>query len=231
MTLTDQQIERYSRQIIVTGIGGLGQERLLASSAALVGSPEDAADALSYLAGAGVGRIVLYPVGTPALYLPMAARAAEANPDVRVAVAEEASAADCALLLAIIGDRSAAKVAGRLCRDRHAATTIAARARSSRAAIVARLDVPGRVAILPAPPPCPVCADAGILEDEVGARSAKAGVVAMVAVSEALRLLAGDAGQQPHGAVVEFDGYASRRSEVRRREDAGEPRCACGTAS
>jgi len=57
MHLTDEQVERYSRQIILPEIGGRGQERLLASSVAVVGSGHTAWTTTSYLAGAGVGRI------------------------------------------------------------------------------------------------------------------------------------------------------------------------------
>ena len=41
MTLTDVQIDRYSRQIIVPRIGGRGQERILAARMILVGDARD----------------------------------------------------------------------------------------------------------------------------------------------------------------------------------------------
>jgi hypothetical protein len=59
MTLTDAQIERYSRQIIVPHIGGRGQERLLAARMLLVGDARDIDAPLAYLAGAGVGKIIV----------------------------------------------------------------------------------------------------------------------------------------------------------------------------
>ena len=58
MTLTDAQIDRYSRQIIVPRIGGRGQERILAARMLLVGDARDIEVPLAYLAGAGVGTIV-----------------------------------------------------------------------------------------------------------------------------------------------------------------------------
>ena len=58
MTLTDAQIDRYSRQIIVPRIGGRGQERILAARMLLVGDARDIEAPRAYLAGAGVGTIV-----------------------------------------------------------------------------------------------------------------------------------------------------------------------------
>jgi molybdopterin/thiamine biosynthesis adenylyltransferase len=57
--LSDAQIERYSRQLILPEIGPAGQERLLAGSVALAGDPGANAAALLYLAGAGVGRLTV----------------------------------------------------------------------------------------------------------------------------------------------------------------------------
>jgi len=58
MPLTDAQIDRYSRQIIVPRIGGRGQERLLAARMLLLGDARDIEAPLEYLVGAGVGTIV-----------------------------------------------------------------------------------------------------------------------------------------------------------------------------
>jgi hypothetical protein len=57
--LTDSQVERYSRQIVLAEVGGRGQERLLAARAAIVGRGEAAAFCATYLAAAGVGRLDL----------------------------------------------------------------------------------------------------------------------------------------------------------------------------
>jgi len=51
--------ERYSRQILLDEVGEKGQERLLNSTVAIVGCGGLGAIAASYLAGAGVGRLVL----------------------------------------------------------------------------------------------------------------------------------------------------------------------------
>jgi len=54
---TEEQIERYSRQILLREIGGEGQAKLLESSALVVGAGGLGSPALLYLAGAGVGRL------------------------------------------------------------------------------------------------------------------------------------------------------------------------------
>ena len=59
MTLTPDQIERYSRHILLPEIGGKGQQRLLDSSVFVVGAGGLGSPALLYLAAAGVGRIGL----------------------------------------------------------------------------------------------------------------------------------------------------------------------------
>jgi adenylyltransferase/sulfurtransferase len=55
--LTPAQVERYSRHILLPEIGGLGQERLLASRAVVAGEGPVADACLAYLAAAGVGAV------------------------------------------------------------------------------------------------------------------------------------------------------------------------------
>lgn len=56
-TLTDEQIERYARHIILKEIGGPGQARLLQSKVLLIGAGGLGSPLALYLAAAGVGTI------------------------------------------------------------------------------------------------------------------------------------------------------------------------------
>ncbi len=57
MDFSDDQIVRYSRQILLKEIGGTGQERLLFSSVLIIGAGGLGSAVLIYLAGSGIGRI------------------------------------------------------------------------------------------------------------------------------------------------------------------------------
>jgi len=166
MTLTDAQIDRYSRQIIVLRIGGRGQERILAARMILVGDVRDIEAPRAYLAGAGVGTIATVADQSPGRF---------------------------DLALAIIGSEAARKVAKEIVVQREV-----------QALIVARLDAPGRIAVVPHGH----SVDASMLT-EVGTRSEAADFIAMLATGEAFKLLAGYA-ESPSPATIEFDGYQTR---------------------
>jgi len=55
--LTEEQIERYSRHILLEQVGGVGQEKLLSSKVLIVGAGGLGSPAGLYLAAAGVGTI------------------------------------------------------------------------------------------------------------------------------------------------------------------------------
>lgn len=57
MSLRGDQIERYSRQIILPNIGGKGQEKLLTGKVLIIGAGGLGSPCALYLASAGVGKI------------------------------------------------------------------------------------------------------------------------------------------------------------------------------
>jgi molybdopterin-synthase adenylyltransferase len=104
--MTELQIQRYARHILLPDVGGVGQVRLLAAACVVEVGPDRAAEtcALAFLAAAGVGTIgldgaldapvtlaeqraqIVYTradVGTPR-GAALVARIAAQNPDVRV---------------------------------------------------------------------------------------------------------------------------------------------------
>jgi adenylyltransferase/sulfurtransferase len=56
-SLSDEQLERYARHIVLREVGGMGQTRLLASKVLVVGAGGLGSPLILYLAAAGVGTI------------------------------------------------------------------------------------------------------------------------------------------------------------------------------
>ena len=67
MTLSSEEVERYSRQIVLRGVGGPGQNRLKAARVLVIGAGGLGSPALQYLAGAGVGTLGVLDDDTVAL--------------------------------------------------------------------------------------------------------------------------------------------------------------------
>jgi adenylyltransferase/sulfurtransferase len=59
VTLTDIQLDRYARHIVLKEIGGAGQQQLLGGHVALIGAGGIGSPAIQYLAAAGVGRLTV----------------------------------------------------------------------------------------------------------------------------------------------------------------------------
>ncbi|HEX8578283.1 MAG TPA: HesA/MoeB/ThiF family protein [Allosphingosinicella sp.] len=107
MSLSDDELDRYARHIVLKEIGGAGQNQLRAATVAVIGAGGIGAPAIQYLAAAGVGtlrildddrvsldnlqRQILF--GTGDVRRPKASVAAEQvtrlNPHVRVEAVEE----------------------------------------------------------------------------------------------------------------------------------------------
>lgn len=209
MPLNPQQIERYSRQIIVPGMGGRAQERLLASRVVLAGERQDIEPALQYMTGAGVGTIELAIPDHASNCTELAASMGHLNSDVVVTPVTGDSHPAPDLVFAIIGTAASLDKARELL------------ARFPRTRwVIARIDSAQRIAVLPSPPPCPRCAG-GKLLSRGGDRAEHAPVVAMAAIVEAFKLLAGYA-KDDTAMSIDFDGYESHSSRM-----APDPNCEC----
>jgi len=64
MNLTKDQIERYSRQIVLKEVGGIGQKKLLSTKISLIGLGALGSSAAYYLAAAGVGTLQIIDFDT-----------------------------------------------------------------------------------------------------------------------------------------------------------------------
>jgi molybdopterin-synthase adenylyltransferase len=214
MGLSEEQIERYSRHIILPEIGGKGQAKLLAGKVLLVGAGGLGSPAGLYLAAAGVGTLGLMDAdvvdltnlqrqiahATPDLGKPKvdsaAAKLRAINPDVCVRVYRERL--EAANAPAILGDYDFV-IDGT---DNFASKFLVAdachfaRKPYSHAGIL-RFDgqtmtvVPGQTAcyrcVFPAPPPAgavPSCSQAGVL-------GVLAGVIGTLQATEAIKYILG----------------------------------------
>jgi len=64
MNLTEEQIKRYSRQIVLKEVGGIGQRKLLKSIISLVGLGALGSPVAYYLAAAGIGNLKIIDYDT-----------------------------------------------------------------------------------------------------------------------------------------------------------------------
>jgi hypothetical protein len=241
VALTNRQIDRYSRQLIVDKFGGLAQERLLASRVLLVANRPYLEMVLAYLVGAGVGRIDLHAGTRDTALDSIVARMHDLNSDSVVALRADPEAADEVageghqraaqkadsrtlggvdpnpdLALVIVGD------SGSLDRARALFDRFHEGARCF-VTVFARLDLPPRIGVLPRHPPCPRCANAGELLAPVRARAENTGFVATLAALEAVKLLSGyHAAVKP--VLIEFNGYETSAQVI---DSAASVTCGC----
>ncbi len=59
MALTDNELDRYARHLVLPQVGGLGQQRLKAARIAIVGAGGIGTGAIPALAGAGIGHLTI----------------------------------------------------------------------------------------------------------------------------------------------------------------------------
>jgi hypothetical protein len=229
VALTNRQIERYSRQLIVEKFGGLAQERLLASRVLVIAHETNSATVLAYLAGAGVGDISLQSDLDTTIRSSIVARMRDLNSDstvtVKTGAISQSSGFDLALM--IVGDEWALDRSRDFCeRLAHPATASAANPEQRRATILARLDLPARIAVIPQSPPCPRCASVGELLTPLSARAENANFIATIAALEAIKLL-GRYDSAPQPTLIDFRGY---ESSARIIDSLPAAQCTCAAA-
>ena len=248
MSLTEAEVLRYSRQIILPQVGGRGQERLKSSRVLVVGAGGLGSPALLYLAAAGVGtlgvcdgdavdptnlqRQVIH--GTPDLGRPKVDSAADTlrrlNPEVEVVRHPARLAAGNALEILKGYD---AVVDGTDTFPSKFLVNDACVAAGVPYVFSGILGFEGQIlTVVPGQGPCyrcffreppppgsvPTCAQAGIL-------GPVAGVMGSLQALEVLKLLLGT-GEPLVGRLLLFDGLGLSFREIRVRRD---PRCpACG---
>lgn len=201
MTLNKSQIERYSRQIIVPKIGGIGQERLLAARMLILGQPKTIAPVTAYMTGAGVGSLFLRtpPHGDSATH-ELIERMRHLNPEVEI-TATRAVPPELTLIIALADSAATLGEVETLCAERWDTPII-----------FARLDSHPRIALIPSRPPCPRCSSADLLAPMVG-RGETAPFVGMIAAVEAFKILTGyNTLAKP--MLIEFNEYKSTVSEL-----------------
>ena len=247
--MTDDQLLRYSRHILLPQIGIEGQEALLAGHALVIGAGGLGSPAALYLATAGVGRItladddqvdltnlqrqILHRNSSVGMTKAESARRtiAEYNPEVNVIAL--ASRAEGTLLDELV---AAADVVLDCCDNfatRHALNRACVRLKKplvSGAAI--RFDGQVSVFDLRLPDaPCYHCLfpEAQDLEETrcavMGVFAPLTGIIGAVQAAEALKLLAG-IGQSLNGRLLLLDGLTMEWRQVRLKKDSACQVCA-----
>lgn len=246
--MTDDQLLRYSRHILLDEVGIEGQERLLSSHALVIGAGGLGSPAALYLASAGVGRITLVDddvvdltnlqrqvahttarVGQPKVQ--SAAQAmADINPEVQVRAVR--ARADAGLLDDLVAQADVVLD----CSDNYATRqAVNAACVQHRRPLVAgaaiRFD--GQITVVDprdAGSPCYACIfppDADFEEvrcSTMGVFAPLVGVVGAMQAAEALKLLSG-AGPSLAGRLLMLDGRAMEWSSLRVQRDAHCPVC------
>jgi molybdopterin-synthase adenylyltransferase len=252
MTLSDAELERYSRQLAMPAWSGAAQERLRAASAVVVGAGALGSPAATYLTAAGIGRLGIVDDDTIEL-TNLARQPLHLTPDVGARKAENAAIklgflnpetvfesfparlveANAEALLAgadVVVDASDSFATRYLVNDACCALGIPlveAGLVGLRGLVMAIL--PGESAcyrcafpVEPEPGSVPSCREAGVL-------GAVGGVLGSLQALETLKLVTG-VGEPLRDRVLYFDGEGGEPTTIatRRREDC--PACGSATA-
>jgi adenylyltransferase/sulfurtransferase len=247
MEWKDQDVLRYSRNILLKEIGPAGQEKLFSSSALVVGAGGLGSPALLYLAAAGVGRIGIIDadrvdlsnLNRQTIHAESSVGSGKAGSaagalkgfrsELQVEVHDAALAADNALDLFrrydVVVDGSDNFPTKFLCSDASVLTGVplvhagVLRFGGQILSVVPRVG-PCLRCLLPGIPPrkdAPTCSEAGIL-------GASAGVVGSWQAVEAVKLLLG-VGEPLCGRLLMIDTFEASVSTLAVRKDPSCPSC------
>ncbi|HZZ83001.1 MAG TPA: ThiF family adenylyltransferase [Anaeromyxobacteraceae bacterium] len=225
MALSEAEIARYARQLLLPGLGEMGQERLRSSRVKVWGAGPLAGPALVYLAEAGVGAVIVEEAGAVApadragwLYGP----SDEGRP--RLDLALESVDAANRFVYAEPEGRGPGPTAGLICLESADATRAAARAafEARLPHVVAEVDGEGgAVTVVPVGGPCFECS--------FRPGSGRAGVAAGYAAASSLgalelAMLLACLTPEPRGRRIDLlRGHPSARATVR------QPGCSCAS--
>lgn len=240
MSLTEQEIVRYSRHIILSEVGGRGQRKLKGASVLLAGLGAAGSAAGLYLAAAGIGRLTLWD---PGLLTPQDLESGIAHDVARVGMPRSRSAAAALTRMnpdAVIEvlDRES-DVAGTVPAHQVVLASMgdwddlvaAALAAGTAAVLCGVHGAAGAVGVVRRESPCLTCLGAerarGLgLHPEGGAAAiaAAAGVIGVVAATETVKLILG-IGTPLTGRVLLYDGWSATFREESYERNAGCPVC------
>ncbi|HST92855.1 MAG TPA: molybdopterin-synthase adenylyltransferase MoeB [Brevundimonas sp.] len=249
MSFSDDEIERYARHLVLSEVGGPGQQRLKAARVAIVGLGGVGGPAALYLAAAGVGalrlidddavalsnlqRQILFTVDD--LNRPKVEAGADTlsrlNPHVAIDVHREriteAGAgpliADCDVVIDGTDDFATRFAVNAACVAAHVPLVSGALGRWSGQIGVFNGRPCYRCLVPETPPDAETCARVGVV-------GALAGVVGAMAALEAIKLITG-AGAPLTGRLLIYDGLAGTARTVGVPADPGCPVCAPARSS
>ncbi len=224
MSLSEAEIARFARQLLLPGLGEPGQERLRAARVRVVGAGPIAGPAMLYLAEAGVGTIW---IDDPAPVVE-ADRAGWVHPPSALGAPRAVSAADAVRAASALvrvdrhrpGNLATAVLSASGSQERDRAAAEEARLLGLPHVVAEAEGDGGAVVVVPRGAPCYACA----FRSGHGAPATAAGVAAVGALAALeLVLLVAGASQAPQGRRIDLV-----RGQPSTRATARVPGCACG---
>lgn len=250
--LTDDELLRYSRQVLLAGFDIAGQEKLRAARVAIIGAGGLGSPVCLYLAAAGIGSLVIVDhdsVDLSNLQRQVAHRTADIGRPKAVSAADACRAINPQVAVEALVTVADAELVDALCRRVDLVVdccdNFATREAINRACHAARIPLvsgaairmEGQLAVFDfrsEPSPCRAClyGEQGGDEDSCvrnGVMAPLVGVVGSLQALAAIRLLAGY-GDSTHGTLTIFDGMRGSFRNMRVGVDPSCPVCGAGSS-